>query len=472
MEPRCRLLLVVWFLPKTKPCPVMAGLAVSGVIVASIYPIIALVLVFALVILVHEFGHMIVARLNGVDVTDFGIGLGPSLLSKKIGSTRYHICAFPLGGFVKISGMEPGEPETPRSYRDKKPPAKIAILSAGALMNFVLGVVLIFVLAFIGFPKQVVLVRAVVPEGPAYEAGLQPGDIVTTINRKRVKDEMSLRSAVRSAGDTPLNFELERKGEHLSVTVTPRSFEYVNEEGERVPYNQGEASIGVIHSVEVMVTNKVSVVVPGSVAGTAGIKPGDEIVEVNRNPISFGSDLYYMVADPEGAENPLSVKVSRGQEIHSIILPAGTTVNSLGLLFESEIERLPFTETITRALKNVYVTTVLFIENLRLLGTKEGLRLLSGPVAIGSIIAQSAQSSLYTLIQIAMVITINLGIINLFPIPPLDGGRIFFVLLEAVGLNVQERKRQFADVVGMVLLVSLILVLTFKDVLGLLRITL
>ncbi len=435
----------------------------------NLYSIIALVIVFALVIVVHEFGHMIAALASNVDVTDFALGLGPSLFTRKIRGVNYHICALPLGGFVKISGMEQGDPETERSYRKKRPPSKIFILSAGAIMNFLLGVILIFVLAFIGFPKEVVIVREVVPGGPAYEVGFKAGDIVLSINGERVKDQSGLRSIISNSGTKPINFLVERHGEKIELSVSPRTFNYINAEGNLVPYNDGKPSIGLIHSAEVLVTTKVAVVVPNSEAAKAGIKPGDKIVKVNDEDVALGSDLYYFTAGESGLEKAITLKIQRGKDSFTTTLPTGTTINSLGILFESETERLPFLETVKRALYNVYNTTRLFIYNLKLLGTKEGIKLLSGPVAIGTIIAQSAKSSLYTLIQIAMIITINLGIINLLPIPPLDGGRIFFVLLELVGLNVQERKRYIADVVGMVLLISLILVLTLRDVVGLIK---
>jgi len=469
--------------------------------VQNIYPIIALVIVFALVVLVHEFGHMLFALASKVEVTDFALGLGPSLFSKELGGTRYHVCALPLGGFVKIAGMEPEDTtDSPRSYRTKKPITKIAILSAGSLFNFLLGVILIFALAFIGFPREVVLVRGVVKGSPAEEAGFQPGDVIYTINGERLKDEFSLRRAVSQAEGRRMVFVVERLGKPLQLEVTPRSFDVPDENGNLVPYNEGKPSIGIMHTVEALITTKVEVVVPNSDAVKAGIKPGDEILEVDRKQIALGSDLYFYIALRKENESALqgkqkegsgglargsqapkdlmvkkpdiSIKLRRGDKIISTFLPAETSVNSLGILFKSELERLPFGETVKRALKNVYVTTALLVENLRLLGTKEGFQLLSGPVAIGSIIAQSAKSGIYTLIQIAMVITVNLGLINLFPIPPLDGGRVFFVLLEMVGLNIQEKKRHIADLVGMAFLISLIILLTFRDVLGLIRMAL
>jgi len=124
---------------------------------------------------------------------------------------------------------------------------------------------------------------------------------------------------------------------------------------------------------------------------------------------------------------------------------------------------------VVRALQAVYATTLAFIQGLGQLATKEGLELVSGPVGIGAIIAQSARSGIYTLIQIAMVITLNLGLINLLPIPALDGGRIVFVALGLVGIRISEQKEALAHTVGLVFLLSLIVLITFRDLLGILR---
>jgi len=424
------------------------------------------------VIIIHEAGHMLAAKMCGVPVSDFSVGFGPSLVSWEWHGTRYHISAFPIGGYVKVAGMEPDEPLTPNSFKVRPWWQKVFILAAGALGNFVLAVILIFVLSFIGFPRQAVLVQAVIPGGPAAEAGFEPGDVVYTVNGQRVKDQFTLRRAIMSAEGREMTFVLERRGEKVEKQVIPRSFEYVNAEGQTVPYNEGAPSIGVMHAIVILVLPKVQIVLPNSEAAKAGIKPGDVITAVNDKPVTLGSDLYYLVSGEAGSPSPLKLALSRGGKKLTVELPSGTTINSLGILFASELERLPFLQTVTRALEAVYTTTVLFIQGLGQLATKEGLEMVSGPVGIGAIIAQSAKSGIYTLIQIAMVITLNLGLLNLLPIPALDGGRIVFVALGLVGIRISERKEAMAHTVGLVFLLSLILLITFRDLMGMLRLSL
>ncbi|OPX23276.1 MAG: RIP metalloprotease RseP [Planctomycetales bacterium 4484_113] len=425
-----------------------------------------------MVIIIHEAGHMLAAKMCGVPVSDFSVGFGPSLVSWEWHGTRYHISAFPIGGYVKVAGMEPDEPLTPNSFKVRPWWQKVFILAAGALGNFVLAVILIFVLSFIGFPRQAVLVQAVIPGGPAAEAGFEPGDVVYTVNGQRVKDQFTLRRAIMSAEGREMTFVLERRGEKVEKQVIPRSFEYVNAEGQTVPYNEGAPSIGVMHAIVILVLPKVQIVLPNSEAAKAGIKPGDVITAVNDKPVTLGSDLYYLVSGEAGSPSPLKLALSRGGKKLTVELPSGTTINSLGILFASELERLPFLQTVTRALEAVYTTTVLFIQGLGQLATKEGLEMVSGPVGIGAIIAQSAKSGIYTLIQIAMVITLNLGLLNLLPIPALDGGRIVFVALGLVGIRISERKEAMAHTVGLVFLLSLILLITFRDLMGMLRLSL
>jgi len=435
-------------------------------------PTIAILAVLAVVIIIHEAGHMLAAKMCGVPVSDFSVGFGPSLVSWEWHGTRYHISAFPIGGYVKVAGMEPDEPLTPNSFKVRPWWQKVFILAAGALGNFVLAVILIFVLSFIGFPRQAVLVQAVIPGGPAAEAGFEPGDVVYTVNGQRVKDQFTLRRAIMSAEGREMTFVLERRGEKVEKQVIPRSFEYVNAEGQTVPYNEGAPSIGVMHAIVILVLPKVQIVLPNSEAAKAGIKPGDVITAVNDKPVTLGSDLYYLVSGEAGSPSPLKLALSRGGKKLTVELPSGTTINSLGILFASELERLPFLQTVTRALEAVYTTTVLFIQGLGQLATKQGLEMVSGPVGIGAIIAQSAKSGIYTLIQIAMVITLNLGLLNLLPIPALDGGRIVFVALGLVGIRISERKEAMAHTVGLVFLLSLILLITFRDLMGMLRLSL
>jgi len=433
----------------------------------------AVVVVFALVIFIHEAGHMIAAKLAGVEVTDFALGFGKSLLSREWRGTRYHLCVVPLGGYVKIAGMDPNDPVTEHSFKSKHPLVRLAILAGGAFGNFVLAVVLIFVLAFIGFPKSLIVVQAVVPEGPAAEAGVEPGDIIYSIEGRRITDTYTLmRSVSRAAKNRkPLDITFERRGQSYTLSIAPRSFDY-EQDGKTVPYNGGKPSLGVINSQIMMVTPEIDLLLPNSKGAEAGLKPGDIVTAIDGEPVNLGTDVWFYLARNEGKlKEPLTISVRRDGEAQSISIPPDTTLNSLGVLFHSELERLPFGQTISRAAYSVYTTTVAFVLQLRLLTTKEGAEMISGPVGIVNLIHQAARTGAYNLVMIAMVITLNLGLLNLLPLPALDGGRIVFVLLGMVGFRISTAREELVHTIGFVVLISLILLITFRDVIGWIRLS-
>jgi regulator of sigma E protease len=433
--------------------------------------VLVIVIILGLVIFVHEAGHLLFAKLARVEVTDFALGFGPSLISIRWRGTRYHICAFPLGGFVRVSGMEPDDPLTENSFRAKHPLWRFLILAGGSLGNVVLAVVLIFVLSFIGFPKSAVMVQRVVPEGPAAEKDIRAGDIIEEIDGRRITDSRTLAERIQEAAarKRPVNIALDRRGETITREVVPRIFS-VEENGEQVPYNEGRPSLGVMNVQVNKITPLTVLVTSNSAAADAGIKPGDRIISVGDNEIVLGTDVYFLI-DPEGkgAPEPVDVVLERAGERLTVTVPAGTTIASLGIVFDMELERLPFAETISRALQNVYYTTIAFISQLRLLATAEGAKMVSGPLGIAELISQSFSAGPYYLIMITMVITLNLGLLNLFPIPALDGGHILFLLLNSIGMRIDQRKEALAHKVGFVVLISLILLITFRDALGLTR---
>jgi regulator of sigma E protease len=434
----------------------------------EILPIIAVVLVFALVILIHEAGHMMFAKLAGVDVIDFAIGFGPSIVSWERRGTRYHICAFPLGGFVNIAGMDPDDPITEHSYKSAKLWWKLLILAGGSLGNVILGIVLIFVLSFIGFPRTVVIVQGVIVGSPAAEAGLLPGDIVQLADGKRVFDSYTLSRMIGDAASRqePIDLTIDRRGALFSRIMTPRVFQ-AKLDGKEALYNEGKPSLGIVNMQATLITRKADLVMPNSKAAEAGMRPGDIVTSVGGENVQFGTDIYYLVdPDGKGLQKPTPVVVERNGKTIELTLPAGTSLNTFGVLFHTELERLPFGQTIVRAVRTVYVTTALFVYQFRMLATKEGAEMLSGPLGIVSIIAQSSRTGLYNLVQIAMIITLNLGVMNLLPIPALDGGHIFFELLGSIGARVNPRRVALIHKLGFTFLILLILLITFHDALG------
>jgi len=218
------------------------------------------------------------------------------------------------------------------------------------------------------------------------------------------------------------------------------------------------------------ITPVTALVTSNSIASLSGIKPGDRIIAVGENEVLLGTDVYFLI-DPEGEGSlePVEVTLERDGKRMTVTVPEGTTLESLGVIFHMELEKFPVKETVVRALQNVLFTTVAFVYQLRLLATAEGAKMVSGPLGIMDLISQSFSAGPYYLIMITMIITLNLGLLNLFPIPALDGGHILFLFLNTIGIRIDKRKEALAHKVGFVVLISLILLITFRDALGLSR---
>ena len=509
----------------------------------------AVILVFGLIVFIHEWGHMMAAKKAGVAVPTFAIGMGPSLFSFKLGETRYHICAFPLGGFVKIEGlvddghmpernagdaprhvselkardedtdpelisqMQAGRKKYWKRWQDINGWQKASVLVAGPLMNILAALVTIFVMGQIGFQVNEVLISGVEDSMPAQEAGLVPGDVVTSVNGSVIENSQQFISAVQASGGETIAIGVHREGQDLEISATPRS---------RDSFNEGKLSLGVILQ-EVPKSSNIVALVPARNSGyAAGLRVGDEITGMNGRPIDNGlevllamapfnedsyeaEDYYGHPLDSEGHPlneqgqrfelseegylldasgevmiseiterpmearvfGPLTLDVKRDGETMQVMLPAATTMVRAGINFKPNLIRLPFDRAIMRSLDEAKYSLIGILNGLKALFTKEGSRSISGPISIFGLLGQSASSDFYTFLMMFMVININLGILNLLPFPLLDGGRLVFVALKGAGLGISENSEATVHFVGSLILIGFILYVSFFDVLAL-----
>lgn len=469
---------------------------------------VAIVFVFGVIVLVHEWGHMTAAKLCGVSVPDFAIGMGPSLWSRWWRGTKYHICAFPIGGFVRIAGLEGddalastklemedlSEEERTRqatnplnrniygartvidtkTWREINGFQKAFILTGGPLMNFLLALVIIFAMGAIGFPQNAVLIAEVTPSSPAEEAGLKPGDLVTEIGGQRVTNSRQFAAIVHAYRNKPLNLTVVRNGENLPITATPTVME---------GYNGGKVSIGISMSDQGYLTNEIGLIQPKSLADkrlqTVGgqqirLGVGDRITAIDGVPLSNGLDLITKMAEvdenglvlkPADHDFTLSVLTRKGEQ-HEIRVPKDTSIITLGIQFKPQLQKLPWRESFARSLEDSKIYMLSMIWGMKMLFTKEGAKSISGPVGIVRMIGQSAQSGWHTFLFVFMLINLNLGLMNLLPVPALDGGRLVFVALNGLGVRINEKREALVHAMGMVLLLSLIGLVTLTDVLA------
>jgi len=255
--------------------------------------ILAVVLVFSMIIFVHELSHMLAAKACGVAVPDFSIGMGPSLYQIELGGTRYHISALPIGGYAAIAGLSgdyadaPGAPRLPATsdqpatarhvseqpavdpypdsakWESKNGWQKALILVAGPLMNFALALIVMLAIGLIGFPSNAVMISGVEPDSPAAKAGLKPNDLVLELDGRAVGRSDEFMRIVQSHLDQPLVMRVQRGNEQLALTATPRVIQGFNSE---------KASLGVVMSEIIYTTTIISLVPPKTVGYEHGLK--------------------------------------------------------------------------------------------------------------------------------------------------------------------------------------------------------
>ncbi|MDD6381806.1 MAG: RIP metalloprotease RseP [Selenomonadaceae bacterium] len=331
----------------------------------------AAIFVFGLLVLVHELGHFITAKMTGMRVDEFAIGFGPKLVSFQRGETRYSIRAIPLGGFNDIAGMDPEQNTAgSRGYCAKPVGARMIVILAGSFMNFVLPVILffgIFFFAGIRTPSTEPVLGTVLTGKPAAEAGLKDGDRVLTVNGNPVATWSDFVNGVKDEGGEPVDLTVERQGQQLDVTVTPA-----------YDSSAKRAMVGVM--------------------GTVNTRYPGFVESVSLAFYQTGAIIYAMMA-------------------------------ALGKIL------------------------------LELSGAE-----LAGPIGVAQMAGEVAQMGFVPLLNFAAFLSLNLGIINLFPIPALDGGHFLTLCVEAVrGKPLSPKALQYAQSVGIVLLILLMVLATKND---------
>jgi regulator of sigma E protease len=333
--------------------------------------ILACIFVFGILVTVHEFGHFITAKLTGMKVEEFSIGFGPTIYQQQEGETLYSLRMLPLGGYNKIAGMDPDDPDDPEHGFNSKPvSSRMLVILAGSLMNILLPVLIFFGL-FLAFgmdvPENKPVLGQIIEGYPAEQSGLKEGDRILSINGKPVHEWLDIRKNIADSGMQPIPFEIQRDTEKLTITVTPG----VNPE-------TGKPFIGVVSSLKNVRLTPVQAVV-ASVTATKNIIK------------NMYASLYHMVTGKTKAE-------------------------------------------------------------------------FSGPVGVAKMAGEVAHKGFDRLMQFTAMLSLNLAIINLLPLPALDGGHFLILLIEAVtGHKLGKTAMQNIQKVGVAMILALTIFATFKD---------
>lgn len=351
--------------------------------------IITAVLVLSVLVLVHELGHFLVARRAGVGVEKFSIGFGPRVWGVKRGETEYLIAAIPLGGYVKMVGERGDEdeaepaappPDPAKSFERKSVWARMLIVAAGPVFNFLFAICVFYFVFLVGVPVLLTTIGAVQPDFPAAAAGLRPGDTVVAIDGRSVETWDDITSVIHASAGVERVFTVRRgaEAEPLTFRITPKSSPSTTIFGEAT-------SVGLV-----------------------GIAPGDKTTTKRFGPV-----------------DALVLAVERTGDITRL------TLVSIVKIFQGTVPA----------------------------------NTIGGPIMIAQMAGQQAQLGVMNLVFFTAFLSIGLGLFNLFPIPVLDGGQIWFFAIEAIrGRPLSRRVREITQQVGLVLLLLLMVFVFYNDI--------
>jgi regulator of sigma E protease len=435
-------------------------------IINSVVPFVAIIVVL---VIVHELGHFVTAKLGGVGVQEFGLGYPPRLWAKKLGGTEYSINALPLGGFVRMVGEE--DPSDPRSLASRPRPLRLVVLSAGSFMNFLFAIVLFT--AGLMIPREVPVGRAVVqevmPDSPAKEAGLQQGDIIWKINNRSVQNVPETGNAIRLHLGETVTMLVKRGQEFLDMRVRARwvapDIVHVVEPGEdveTVAEQLGLSTASVREAAGIKTTlepGQELTIGDGPSAVTYTPEEGDTVASVAQR-LGVSQEAVRIAA---GLPDPN--KLEAGQELRFSQGPTGIVI----------APQYPYTETQSYSLfKAVPLGVRSTIDSLTLARNEiiswfkgGGNPEVSGPIGIAQATGEVVEEAGWkVLTDFAALLSVNLAVINILPLPMLDGGRIVFVLLEVLrgGRRVAPKKEALVHLVGLVALLTLVVVISYFDI--------
>lgn len=353
----------------------MIIISVIAAIWSNVWPYLVAILMFLLLIIIHEFGHFIAAKICGVRVNEFAVGFGPKLFKKKIGETLYSVNLIPLGGFCAMEG-EDEESEDGRAFCNKGPLKRLFIVANGAVFNLILGLVIVAVTLIPNVPNNLLGTTTVAKFEEAAissQHGLQVGDEILSVDGRRVFTDIDLSYTFTNVDDGAVDMVVRRNGEKVEL----EDVRFATEE----------------------------------IDGINVIKFDFWILGVEKTPLNF--------------------------------------------------------------IKHTFKTTfsycrVVWFSLIDLITGKYGISAMSGPVGITATVGEAARQSIMNILPIMALITVNLGIFNLLPLPALDGGRLLFILFELITRRqVPQKYESWVHAAGFILLIGLMLIITAKDIISL-----
>ncbi len=411
--------------------------------IGIILTIVKLLIALCIVATIHEFGHFLFAKLFKTQVNEFSIGFGPKIVQKKFKETMYSLRWLPLGGYVSIEG-EDGESESENSFVKKNTLQKVIILIAGATFNALLAIV-IFLSVTMTYPTYTSKITEVESDSVLNELGILPGDVITSINGKKVNIAQDLtKTSYTDSETTTITYKRDSKEYTVSTENAVKDIGY----------------IGIMFkTTEDEVTNEIEMVDSGKVATKADIKSGDKILSINGQITEDGKEVQSIVADSAGIELTLEIE-RNGEVITKTLIPDSKKSFDLGIVSTEEVKT-----NIVYAFDKAYINVTTIVGSyVDLFKGKVKVTDMSGIVGISEVVSKT--DGILEYINLIGILSLAIGVANVMPFPPLDGGKIVIVLGEAITRKKLPLKAEaIISYLGFGLLILLTIVVTYNDIL-------
>ena len=435
--------------------------------------LVSFVIVLGILIFVHEFGHFIVAKACGVGVEKFSIGFGPKIFGWKQGMTDYMVSAIPLGGYVKMVGEEPDfeidEKEIPYSFTHKKLWQRFLVVGAGPFFNLLLAVVLYFFLYWIkGTYYYPAIAGEITPSSPAYKAGLMIGDEIKTVDKKKIESWSDFQEKILKSEGRVLELSVLRSQDEKIIYLKPEKMDTITIFGEKKKQYQS--------GTEPYLPPLIGAVSKDSPAFAAGLKKNDIILNIDSQKVDTWNDVSRIISK---SDKEIQIVIKRdGEKITRKIMPKITEYkNKLGEKESRKIIGIAALNILQHgkigvfgAVEKSFSQTWTVIELtgagiVKMVNGSISRNNLGGPIMIAQMAGDQARQGLISFFAFIAFISINLGLLNLLPVPVLDGGHLMFFLIEGItGKPVSIKGRGIAQQIGLFLLLLLMGFAFYNDI--------
>ena len=400
---------------------------------------------------IHETGHFLMAKLCKVKVNEFAIGFGPVIWKRQGKETKYELRLITLGGFVNMEGEEEHS-EKEGSFTKASIPRRIAIVAAGAIVNIVFALIIYFALSTTAINNTSNVVAGVEENYAAQDAGIQIGDKILKINNKRITTSTDINEILNKNNGEEVSVLLERNGEKQTINIKPTAIKY--------------HSTGIYLQALESKSTEIVALESGSVGEKQGLKVGDVIIKINDQDVESNPEKVIEILQTDNENESIKYKflIDRSGKEQEIELEPDTLFKYyLGVQLE-----IPEDNLVNRLYYAMYDTNEFaysIIDNIKQLFNGDvSTAQLVGPVGISEVVAKT--NGIKEFVYILAVISISLGVTNLLPFPPLDGGKILFILIEAIRKKPLKQETEIKiQMLGFAILIGVSIMVTYNDIL-------